>query len=108
MIQAERRLLESGNRAIGVVVHDEPDDVKIELSRRRQDGRVLPKTTITDKRDHRTTRRRELRADSGRRSKTHRGIATRSEHAARRIHVELLSNTVLIPTDIGGNDGVSR
>src|SRR5262245_29228944 len=102
MIQAERRLLQPGNRAVGIVVHDEPDDREIELPGGRQHSRILSESTVTDERDYSPVRRGELGADSGGRPKSHRGIATRCQYAAGCVHIELLPDTVLIPTDIGG------
>ena len=46
--RVERGLLEPGDRAEGVVVHDDPDDGDVLFARGGEHGRVLPEAAVAD------------------------------------------------------------
>ena len=50
----------------------------------------------------------DLGADRGRRAEAHGGVTARRQHRAGRIDGKLLADAVLVPADIGGDDGVAR
>jgi hypothetical protein len=59
--------LQSGDRAVGVVVHHDPDDRNSFLDRGRQHRRVLSEAAVADEGEHDLVRTGQLRAERSRR-----------------------------------------
>ncbi len=98
---SEVRLLESRDRAEGVVVHDHPYRRDAFLERRGQQRRVLAEAAVAHQRDHHAIGPRELRPKRRRRAEAHRGVAAGREDRARLEDRELLPDAVLIPAHVG-------
>ena len=73
--RVEMGLLQTGNGAEGVVVHDQPDNGNVFMPGRRQQGRILTKSAITDQGDDHLVGLGDLGADGCRPAESHGGIA---------------------------------
>jgi len=106
--ESVRRLLQPGDGPVGIVVHDQPDDCESLLDRGRERRWVLAESAIADQRQHHSLRRCDLRPDGRGRTEAHGCESTGRQHAARRVHRELLADAILVPANVGGDDGVTR
>ena len=106
--QAVMRFLQAGNGAEGVVIHDDPDNAEVAFDGGGQHRRVLAEAAVSDQGHHDTVRCSKLGADGTRRTKTHGGEAAWRQNRARAKDIKLLTDAVLVPADIGGDDGILR
>ncbi len=106
--RAEVRLLQAGDGAERVVVHDHPHDRDVLLERGREHRRVLPEAAVPHQRDDDAVGTGDLRAQRRRRAEAHRRVAARREDRARLQDRELLADAVLVPADVGRDQRVAR
>ena len=104
--QTEVGHLQPGDGAVGVVVHDDPDDAQAVFDRGGEHGRVLAEPTVAHQRHHGAVGCGELGPDGGGRAEAHGRESPRGEHGAGGADGELLTDTVLVPSHVGGDIGV--
>ena len=99
-------LLQVGDGAVRPVVHDHPDDGQPLFDGGRDCGQLGAHSAIANKGDDGPVRLGDLNTERGSRSETHGGEAARGDEAALGRELVALRHAVLVPPNVGDQDGV--
>ena len=101
-------LLEQGNRAVREVVHHQPGNGDIRFHRGRYHRHIAAKGAIANQGQHYFVGCAYFSPQGRCRAKAHGGKAAGGDKSAGNGNIELLSDPVFVPTDIGDNQPVFR